>query len=81
MKRKDGIIFPTEHNATPLEDKQGKRIGWVNAICDITERKRAEEELKSSELVSPETAVEYGAKDMESLRTTLTIGMSCCRKH
>lgn len=46
MKRKDGAIIQTEHAVTPLTDQQGRRIGWVSAVRDITERKRAEEELR-----------------------------------
>ena len=46
MKRKDGTVFPTEHSVMPLEDEQGKRIGWVSVVRDITERKRAEEALQ-----------------------------------
>jgi len=46
MKRKDGAIIQTEHAVTPLTDQQGRRIGWVSVVRDITERKRAEEELR-----------------------------------
>ncbi len=46
MKRKDGSIFPTEHTVAPLKDQDGKRIGWVSVVRDITERKKMEEELK-----------------------------------
>ncbi len=46
MKRKDGTVFPTEHSVMPLENAQGKRIGWVSVVRDITERKRAEEALR-----------------------------------
>jgi PAS domain S-box-containing protein len=49
MKRKDGTVFPTEHSVMPLEDEQGKHLGWVSVVRDITERKRAEEELRDSE--------------------------------
>jgi len=49
MKRKDGSIFPTEHSVMPLDDEQGKRMGWVSVVRDITERKRAEEALRDSE--------------------------------
>jgi len=49
MKRKDGTVFPTEHNIAELKDQEGKRIGWVSLVRDITERKRAEEELKQSQ--------------------------------
>jgi PAS domain S-box-containing protein len=47
MKRKNGDIFFTEHSVMPLEDDQGKRIGWVSVVRDITERKRAEEEMRA----------------------------------
>jgi PAS domain S-box-containing protein len=46
MKRKDGTAFPTEHTVMPLKDEQGRGIGWVSVVRDITERKRAEEEIK-----------------------------------
>ncbi len=49
MKRKDGTVFPTEHSVAPLKDEQGKRIGWVSVVRDITKRKRAEEALRESE--------------------------------
>ena len=49
MKRNDGTVFPTEHTVMPLEDEQGKRIGWVSVVRDIGERKRAENVLKESE--------------------------------
>jgi signal transduction histidine kinase len=48
MKRKDGTVFPTEHSVVPLENEQGKRIGWVSVVRDITERARAEKELEQS---------------------------------
>ena len=50
MKRKDGSIFPSDHTVTALLDDQEKRVGWTCAIRDITERKRAEDELRESEL-------------------------------
>ncbi len=49
MKRKDGTVFPTEHTVVSLEDEQGKRIGWVSVVSDISERKRAEEALLEGE--------------------------------
>jgi PAS domain S-box-containing protein len=48
MKRKDGMIFTTEHNVTPLDNDQGERIIWVSIVRDITERKQAEESLRQS---------------------------------
>jgi PAS domain S-box-containing protein/putative nucleotidyltransferase with HDIG domain len=49
MKRRDGTVFPTEHTVMPLEDEQSQRIGWVSVVRDITERKRAEGDLRRSE--------------------------------
>jgi len=47
MKRKDGTEFPTEHSVVPLEDERGRRVGWVSVIRDTTERRRAEEALRT----------------------------------
>ncbi len=49
MKRYGGTVFPTEHTVVSLEDDQGKRIGWVSVVRDISERKRMEESLLESE--------------------------------
>lgn len=43
MKRKDGTIFPTEHSVMPLQDDEGKSVGWLSVVYDITKRKEAEE--------------------------------------
>ena len=34
---------------TPLRDKEGKLVGGINMLVDITERKRADEQLRQSE--------------------------------
>ncbi len=44
MKRKNGMIFPTEHSVMPFEDENGQCIGWVSIIRDLTKQKRVEEE-------------------------------------
>jgi PAS domain S-box-containing protein len=49
MKRKDGTVFPSEHSVIPIENEQGKRIGWVSVVRDITETKQAENALRESE--------------------------------
>jgi PAS domain S-box-containing protein len=49
MKRKDGTIFFTEHTVVPLNDN-GKQIGWLSVVRDITKRKHAEEILKAEQL-------------------------------
>jgi hypothetical protein len=45
MKRKDGSVFPTEHDVTPLIDERGNRVGWVSVVREITEREAAQQRL------------------------------------
>ncbi|HEX7320630.1 MAG TPA: PAS domain S-box protein [bacterium] len=45
-RRKNGTTFIAYGLATDLKDSTGKLIGYQSAVIDITERKRAEEELK-----------------------------------
>jgi PAS domain S-box-containing protein len=44
-RRKDGSVFPGETGVFYLKDKDEKVIGFIGLIRDVTERKRAEEEL------------------------------------
>ena len=48
MKRKDGILFPSEHFVSPLIDDKGVRTGWVSIVRDITERTHMEKALLES---------------------------------
>ena len=48
-KRKDGTEFISLAKISALIDKTGKIINYVSSQHDITERKKAEEELKSSQ--------------------------------
>jgi len=49
-RRKDGGSFLGETIGTPVKDRTGRTVGLLVIIRDITERKRAEEELRQSEL-------------------------------
>jgi len=49
MKRKNGTLFPSEHSVVPLENEQGKRIGWVSVVRDISESKQVEQALREGE--------------------------------
>ncbi len=46
MRRKDGSVFPTENTVTEIKDDLGRRASVVSVVRDITERKRAEEEIE-----------------------------------
>jgi len=44
--RKEGTSFPVEYTSTPIRNERGELTGAVVVFKDITQRKRAEEELK-----------------------------------
>ena len=46
LLRKDGTEVPIDDSGAPIRDKDGKTTGVVLVFRDITERKRAEEELR-----------------------------------
>ncbi len=46
--RKDGTSFPVEYTSTPIRES-GELVGTVVVFQDVTDRKRAEERLRSSE--------------------------------
>ncbi|MHC5059501.1 MAG: PAS domain-containing protein [Planctomycetota bacterium] len=47
--RRDGSVFPALMHNTVLHDESGAEIGMICTMRDITELKKAEEELKASE--------------------------------
>ncbi|MBF0390960.1 MAG: response regulator [Desulfamplus sp.] len=48
-KRKNGTIFPSEHSVALLKTSSQKSIGMVSVVRDLTEKKKAEEQLRESE--------------------------------
>ncbi len=46
VKRKNGEVFPTEHTVSILMSDE-RRLGIISVVRDITERKQAEEELRT----------------------------------
>ena len=49
VERPDGTRVWCEPYPTPLRDREGRIIGGINMVLDITERKRAEEALRANE--------------------------------
>ncbi len=49
MRRRDGVIFPTEHSVMPITAANNQQIGWFSVVRDITEHKQAEIKLRESE--------------------------------
>jgi PAS domain S-box-containing protein len=47
--KKDGAVFPVEIRAYLIKDAEGNHIGMRAIVKDITERKRAQEELQKHE--------------------------------
>jgi PAS domain S-box-containing protein len=55
VERPDGRRLTALAHANPIHDESGELIGAVNVLVDITERKRAEEELRRAELFARST--------------------------
>ncbi len=50
LKKRDGSLLLVEITGAPIFDREGRVVEIVNIARDITERKRAEEALRASEL-------------------------------
>jgi PAS domain S-box-containing protein len=48
LKRKDGTRIQVESSISLVKDEEGARVGFWGTVWDITERRWAEEELRSS---------------------------------
>jgi PAS domain S-box-containing protein len=48
-RRKDGSVFPAESRGSQVKDPEGRVLGFVTIHRDISERKAAEEALRTSE--------------------------------
>ncbi|HTI18580.1 MAG TPA: oxygen sensor histidine kinase FixL [Trinickia sp.] len=48
VRRKDGSVFHARLYVSPLIDSSGRQTGWMSSMTDITEPKRAREELAAA---------------------------------
>ncbi|MCQ9355814.1 PAS domain S-box protein, partial [Corynebacterium sp. 1222RC1] len=48
MMRRDGTSFYARMYVSPLIDARGRHTGWMSSITDITEPKRAREDLAAA---------------------------------
>jgi PAS domain S-box-containing protein len=73
VRRKDGSIFHARLYVSPLIDSSGRQTGWMSSMTDITEPKRAREELAAAHerfttvLESLDAAVSVLAADQAEL--------------
>ncbi|MHB0955322.1 MAG: PAS domain-containing protein [Pirellulaceae bacterium] len=49
LRKRDGRVIPVEENAAPIRDARGDVIGVVLVFHDVTDKRRAEAELRESE--------------------------------
>ena len=63
MRRKNGEIFPSEHTASLMVDNEGKPIGIVSVVRDLSEQKKIEEEKEQLQIQLQQT------KKMEAIAT------------
>ena len=52
IKHRDGTYRQIHDHGLPMLDKQGRPYKWIGVCADITDRKRAEDELLSEKLLS-----------------------------
>ncbi len=50
-RKKDGTLFPSETIGTALLDEAGETFGFIGLIRDITDRKKAEDDLQQCEFM------------------------------
>ncbi len=49
MRRIEGKVFPTDNTVVPFQDRDGKRLGWVSVVRDMTRLRQAHRDLQEKE--------------------------------
>lgn len=84
MRRKNGEVFSSEHIVKEMLDDQGRRVGVLSVVRDITERKKMEEINNEKERLAYSNKIksEFLTIMSHELRTPLTsiIGYSILLK-
>jgi PAS domain S-box-containing protein len=81
LRRKDGAAAWAHLGSSPLLDKDGRRAGTLLLVLDVTERRRAEEELRRSEaqLREAQEVAHVGSWELDLRTRTVTRSAELCR--
>ncbi|MDP8246858.1 MAG: PAS domain S-box protein [Candidatus Tritonobacter lacicola] len=64
-RRKDGTVFPIQLRMDVVRDKMDRVVGYVGVSQDITERRRAEDELRKFKTISDRANYGTAITDLE----------------
>ena len=75
LKRKDGEIISVLNNSKPLTDELGNVIGMQSTLLNVTDRKRAQEQLRNSEarLTEAQHIANIGHWELDLITDHLTL--------
>jgi len=76
FQRKNGEKFPVLITASPVKDEKREDVAYVGIVQDITERKKAEEEMRKSEVILENIADSIIVTDLQGRITSWNEGAS-----
>jgi len=76
FQRKNGEKFPVLITASPVKDEKREDVAYVGIVQDITERKKAEEEMRKSEMILENIADSIIVTDLQGRITSWNEGAS-----